>query len=125
MIGATKVVMARRHNEYILEPLSNSMCDVVEWNKSPSEKAPRMFDTADPTMFPIASEGLPCASDAPTTTSYNGLDRGEYVGSSIPLPILHRQLAEQSLCREFLFDWLRWRYGRRIYQHRIPGGIRC
>jgi len=69
MIGATKVVITSRQREYILELLSNSTCEPEGWNRSPSEKAPRIFDMAEPTMFPTAREGLPCASEAATTTS--------------------------------------------------------
>jgi hypothetical protein len=60
VIGITKVVRARRMSEYMRELRSNT---------SPKEKAPRMFEIAEPTILPMARDARLCASDATTTAS--------------------------------------------------------
>lgn len=74
MIGVTKVVIISKKSEYIRELLSNVTCEPFGRNKSPREKAPRIFEMADPMIFPTANEGRPCAREAMTTTSYDSFN---------------------------------------------------
>lgn len=68
--GTVKVVIASKTSEYTLELRSNWIGSSLLWNKSPRENAPRMFEMADPMMFPMASDARLRARDAMTTASY-------------------------------------------------------
>jgi hypothetical protein len=43
----------------------------LPWNKRPREKAPRIFEMAEPTILPIARDARLRARDAITTASYD------------------------------------------------------
>ena len=65
-----KRVKTSKSKEYIFELRSNTIFWLVEWNKSPREKAPRMLDIVEPTIFPTARDDRFRATDAMTTTSF-------------------------------------------------------
>jgi hypothetical protein len=71
VMGVTKVVRTSKMSEYMRELRSNWIGVSLSWNKRPREKAPRIFEMAEPTILPMARDARLRARDAITTASYD------------------------------------------------------
>jgi hypothetical protein len=68
-MGIVKVVRTSKTNEYIRELWSKWIGSCLSQNKRPRENAPRMFEMADPMIFPIARDARLRERDAIMTMS--------------------------------------------------------
>jgi hypothetical protein len=67
---ATRTVKKSNNRVYVFELLSNVTQPSPLWTKRPMEKAPRMLEIVEPTMFPTARDDRWRASETTTTASF-------------------------------------------------------
>jgi len=73
VMGVTQVVKTSKMSEYMRELRSKTMGLSWLWNRRPREKAPNMFEMAEPTMLPMARDARLRARDATTTASCHAM----------------------------------------------------